>query len=184
MSALALYDPLQGSLVDVKKLAEGAVPDIAAWDTPVSKAYHHFRSSGLQHLCVIDNSYTLVGIMTRTDLAHFCGLRQEGVEHIRAVMNRRDALIAAGAHRLKLTPVQLGGMIDDQQASDCSEITATSSNGSTPCGTPRIEEEESFCFPSVNQPVDTMDTHLQRNGNGAGSRLEGDAAAGEVRELN
>jgi chloride channel 7 len=84
-----------GGLISVMKLAETA-PEVTNWKTPVVRAFAHFRSLGLQHLCVIDEQHMLLGILTRTDFARLCRSGTQGVEEVRRIIHRKTAAIAAG----------------------------------------------------------------------------------------
>merc|ERR1740129_2561795 len=44
-------------------------PEVKHWMTPVSRVCAHFRSMGLQPLCVVDNDHGLMGLLTRTDIS-------------------------------------------------------------------------------------------------------------------
>lgn len=116
VNALAAYDPHQGNLIDVRQLASETTPDIVTWNTPVAKAYQHFRASGLQNLCITDEGNKLLGILTRTDFARFCGTRKEGVDTIKAIINNRDARAAAGysSRRVVLTATSVPSESDGE----------------------------------------------------------------------
>jgi len=72
-------------------------PEMTLWNTPLSRSFHHFRSLGLQHLCVVGESMVLLGILTRTDFAKLCQHGHEGVEEVRRLYHRKHAAIVAGA---------------------------------------------------------------------------------------
>jgi len=95
MALLAQKQSDPGRLVSLLRLAE-ATPEVTHWKTPVVRAFHHFRASGLQHLCVIDEHHVLLGILTRTDFARLCRWGAEGVEEVRALIHRKQAAMAAG----------------------------------------------------------------------------------------
>jgi CBS domain-containing protein len=94
-NAVARYNPQEGTLLHILNMATAA-PDITPWNMPLARAYHHFRSSGLQRLCVVDENNELIGLLTRTDFARLCKHGHEGVEEIRNLINRKHAKIAAG----------------------------------------------------------------------------------------
>jgi len=83
-------------------------PDITNWNTSVVNAFHHFRSSGLQHLCVVDQVHRVVGILTRTDFSRLCHLSHskglQGLQPARAAARSvaspvRDAVDDSLLHR-------------------------------------------------------------------------------------
>mmetsp|Transcript_69691 Transcript_69691/g.179664 ORF Transcript_69691/g.179664 Transcript_69691/m.179664 type:complete len:1020 (+) Transcript_69691:88-3147(+) len=74
-------------MISLLKYANTA-PDITVWSTPVVNAFHHFRSCGLQHLCVVDQLHRVVGILTRTDFAMLCRHCAGGPEEVRALIQK------------------------------------------------------------------------------------------------
>jgi len=81
--------------INIKNLADHQ-PNVTYWNMPVAHAYRHFKSAGLQHLCVISGRNELLGILTRTDFAHLCHPGRVGVDYVRNLIHRRDAAITAG----------------------------------------------------------------------------------------
>lgn len=70
---LALQDhyreaEVPGHVVDLMPYADEA-PEVKHWNTPLAKAYRHFVAAGLRHICLVDETHTLHGILTRSDLA-------------------------------------------------------------------------------------------------------------------
>lgn len=86
---------LSKAKLPIMRLTE-AMPEVTNWQTPVVRAFQHFRSAGLQHLCVIDGSHMLVGILTRTDMAKLCTGGHHGIEQVRAIINKKKAAAACG----------------------------------------------------------------------------------------
>jgi len=84
-----------GELIPVVSLADTA-PEVTHCNTPVMRAYRHFRASGLQHLSVVDHKHILQGLLTRTDFAALCRPGHHGVEAVRAIICRKEAAAAAG----------------------------------------------------------------------------------------
>jgi chloride channel 7 len=84
-----------GQSISLICLAETA-PEVTHCNTPVVRAYRHFRASGLQHLCVVDHKNALQGIATRTDFAKLCKAGKEGVEAVREVIQRKEAAASSG----------------------------------------------------------------------------------------
>merc|ERR1712216_240471 len=94
-------EPTPSTLINVAQLANTA-PDITTWDMPLARAFHHFRSSGLKHLCVVDEHHELLGILTRTDFAKLCCPGNEGVEEIKSLITRKHAMAASGGLQMTL----------------------------------------------------------------------------------
>mmetsp|Transcript_65824 Transcript_65824/g.122791 ORF Transcript_65824/g.122791 Transcript_65824/m.122791 type:complete len:1154 (-) Transcript_65824:161-3622(-) len=96
---LAHQEKIKGEPDDVIYLLDMAdmSPEMSLWNTPLSRSFHHFRSLGLQHLCVVGESMVLLGILTRTDFARLCSHGHEGVEEVRRLYHRKHAAIVAGA---------------------------------------------------------------------------------------
>jgi len=82
-------------LVNLQDLAEMS-PEMTLWNTPLTRSFQHFRSLGLQHLCVVGESMVLLGILTRTDFARLCLHGHEGVEEVSTLVHRKHAAISAG----------------------------------------------------------------------------------------
>jgi len=74
-----------GGLIKILPLCQ-TPPEITLMDTPVTRSFHHFRASGLQHLCVVGECQELVGILTRTDFSRLCAHGPEGIHHVRMLM--------------------------------------------------------------------------------------------------
>jgi len=87
---------LKNNSLPIMRLSE-AMPEVTHWQTPVARAFQHFRNSGLQHLCVVDDSYTLLGILTRTDMAKLCKSGQHGIEEVRHFIDAKRAALMSGA---------------------------------------------------------------------------------------
>lgn len=77
-----------GALIRIQPLCE-TPPEITLWNTPVVRSFHHFRASGLQHMCVVGQSQELVGILTRTDFSRLCHHGPQGIDHVRMLMERK-----------------------------------------------------------------------------------------------
>eukprot|EP00928_Gymnodinium_smaydae_P017174 TRINITY_DN16560_c0_g4_i1.p1 TRINITY_DN16560_c0_g4~~TRINITY_DN16560_c0_g4_i1.p1 ORF type:complete len:1051 (-),score=101.39 TRINITY_DN16560_c0_g4_i1:120-3272(-) len=71
-------------------------PEITLWNTPLARAFRHFKTAGLQHLCVVDEYNRLLGILTRTDFSRLCHHGKAGTEEVRNILTRKQAAIAAG----------------------------------------------------------------------------------------
>jgi chloride channel 7 len=69
-------------------------PEVTFWNTPVTRAFNHFRAVGLKHLCVVSETNELVGILTRTDFAALCRHGSEGAEAIRNMIIRKQVACA------------------------------------------------------------------------------------------
>jgi len=84
-----------GQYINTLNLASTS-PEVTYWNMSVAQSYRHFKAAGLQHLCVVNERNELLGVLTRTDFAQLCHPGRAGVEHIKMLMHRRDAAIAAG----------------------------------------------------------------------------------------
>merc|ERR1712232_420276 len=65
-------------------------PEVKHWNTPLAKAHRHFMAAGLRHLCVVDETHRLVGILTRSDLAAVSHPRTRQ-QAIRGLLARKEA---------------------------------------------------------------------------------------------
>eukprot|EP00931_Biecheleriopsis_adriatica_P111932 TRINITY_DN8640_c0_g1_i1.p1 TRINITY_DN8640_c0_g1~~TRINITY_DN8640_c0_g1_i1.p1 ORF type:complete len:1171 (+),score=203.53 TRINITY_DN8640_c0_g1_i1:67-3579(+) len=100
-------------LVDVLELAED-FPEIVSWSNPVARCFYHFRSSGLQHMCVVDSTGLLLGILTRTDFAKLCKGGAEGVEAVKHFITEKAMAVSNGQ-------AVMGGFGGDAPNSRCEE---------------------------------------------------------------
>lgn len=73
-----------------------AMPEVTNWKSPVVRAFQHFRCTGLQHLCVIDDTHVLLGILTRTDFAKLCRSGHHGVQEVRALIDQKLEAMETG----------------------------------------------------------------------------------------
>lgn len=67
---------LDDQMLDLQMLCE-RTPEVKHWNTPLAKAYCHFVATGLRHLCIVDETNRLVGILTRSDLSPICHPRTQ-----------------------------------------------------------------------------------------------------------
>eukprot|EP00927_Polykrikos_kofoidii_P035917 TRINITY_DN30403_c0_g1_i1.p1 TRINITY_DN30403_c0_g1~~TRINITY_DN30403_c0_g1_i1.p1 ORF type:complete len:1154 (+),score=143.52 TRINITY_DN30403_c0_g1_i1:151-3612(+) len=67
-------------------------PEVKHWNTPLARAHRHFTAAGLRHLCVVDESHRLVGILTRSDLAHLSHPRTRLMALRTLLVRKRTAL--------------------------------------------------------------------------------------------
>jgi len=65
-------------------------PEVKHWNTPLAKAHRHFIAAGMRHLCLVDETHRLVGILTRSDLANVSHPRKR-VQAIRALLQQKEA---------------------------------------------------------------------------------------------
>jgi len=87
-----------GELIKVLPLCD-TPPEITLWNTPVVRCFHHFRASGLQHLCVVSESQELLGILTRTDFSRLCHHGPESIDHVRVLLERKKTYVAEQAEQ-------------------------------------------------------------------------------------
>lgn len=76
-----------GQAIDLMPYAD-ETPEVKHWNTPLAKAHRHFTAAGLRHLCVVDETHRLVGILTRSDLAQISHPRGRH-QALRALMTRK-----------------------------------------------------------------------------------------------
>lgn len=94
-------------------------PEVKHWNTPLARAHRHFTSAGLRHLCVVDEAHRLVGILTRSDLAHLSHPRTRLLALRTLLVRKRTALGEAAGEEV---PRSFGSSTE----SDCSEAYADS----------------------------------------------------------
>lgn len=130
----------EGTLINLMQLA-GEATEVTNWKTPVPRAFRHFCSTGLQHLCVIDERHVLLGILTRTDFARLCRSGHHGVDEVRKFIHRKQAAFAAGLMEGGGRRSQTGGAWHTPSGSTTDEECNDSiPGGSSDAGTPRAKD--------------------------------------------
>jgi len=125
LSGETLPEP-EGVVVDLLPYADQA-PEVQHWNTPLAKAYRHFMVAGLRHLCVVDETHRLVGVVTRSDLTMMShpGSRQHS---IRALLHRKTAELNAQKEDQEHLPMERETSFG-MQISEASSIAPTRSGG-------------------------------------------------------
>jgi CBS domain-containing protein len=171
--ALINYNSVKSTFFDIAAMC-CTDPDITLWTMPLSRAFHHFRSSGLQRLCVVDETHELIGILTRTDFSRLGKPGHEGVEEIRSLINRKHARAAAGLSR-KVEPnisehdawnetsPQSPSLLDEQS---CSEKSRCSLTFHIPEGDEVVPEDTPSVNSSSRRVTDEQTVHSTRGDGG------------------
>lgn len=133
--------PGSGKIVRLTPYAD-MTPEVKHSDTPITRALNHFRSMGLQYLCVVGNDHGLRGIVTRTDLAKLCNARG------------RRAVIAKWAEAKPAAPprgVPKSALLTHQRAllSPASQRVGHDSGSSSSGSTPRAASRSSSASSSA-----------------------------------
>eukprot|EP00746_Dinoflagellata_sp_MGD_P145691 gnl/MRDRNA2_/MRDRNA2_78268_c0_seq1.p1 gnl/MRDRNA2_/MRDRNA2_78268_c0~~gnl/MRDRNA2_/MRDRNA2_78268_c0_seq1.p1 ORF type:complete len:1042 (+),score=161.10 gnl/MRDRNA2_/MRDRNA2_78268_c0_seq1:132-3257(+) len=100
----SLKSPGQNPLINLIEYADTA-PETIHWSASVSRGFRMFSATGIQHLCVVDEGHTLLGILTRTDFSALGAHGSHGRMEVQRLINRKQAAAAASP-----PPVVGGGM--------------------------------------------------------------------------
>jgi chloride channel 7 len=82
------------TMIAVMRYADAA-PMVVHWSAPLAREFRHFRTNGMQHLCVVDEEHKLQGFLTRTDFSRLCQAGQHGRDELAHIVNRKVAAAAA-----------------------------------------------------------------------------------------
>jgi len=101
-------------------------PEVKHWNTPLAKAHRHFIHAGMRHLCIVDETHRLVGLLTRSDFVAVSHPRTRQLS-IRGMLARKESEIS-----------------DSQDGWGVSEYSdAESSEGGTSILSPKTSETSS-----------------------------------------
>jgi chloride channel 7 len=93
--------PGKNALINLIEFADTA-PETVHWSAAVARGFRLFSATGIQHLCVVDESHSLLGILTRTDFAALTAHGSHGRKEAERVINRKLAAEASKSMHLAM----------------------------------------------------------------------------------